>query len=68
MLQLKFNAGDARCDEATVFTGIEHRVEIVRRRFAQPDAFADNVVSLRKPPQNVNAANWRTRTTWAGPR
>jgi recombination protein RecA len=68
-LQLKFNAGDARCDEATVFTGIEHCVEVVRRRFAQPQTHSQtNVVSLRKPPQNVNAANWRTRTTWAGPR
>jgi recombination protein RecA len=64
-LQLQFHAGNARCDEATVFTGIEHRVEIMRRRFMQPQT---NVVSLRKPPQNVNAANWRTRTTWAGPR
>lgn len=68
-LQLQFHAGNARCDEATVFTGIEHRVEIVRRRFAQPQTHSQtNVVSLRKPPQNVNAANWRTRTTWAGPR
>jgi recombination protein RecA len=64
-LQLQFHTGNARCDEATVFTGIEHRVEIVRRRFARPQS---NIVSLRKPPQNVNAANWRTRTTWAGQR
>ena len=67
-LQLQFHAGNARCDEATVFTGIEHRVEIVRRRFAQPQHSQTNVVSLRKPPQNANSANWRTRTTWAGPR
>ena len=68
-LQLQFHAGNARCDEATVFTGIEHRVEIVRRRFAQSQTHSQtNVVSLPKPPQNVNAANWRTRTTWAGPR
>jgi len=68
-LQLKFHASNARCDEATVFTGIEHCVEVVRRRFAQPQMHSQtNVVSLRKPPQNVNAANWRTRTTWAGPR
>ena len=68
-LQLKFHAGNARCDEATVFTGIEHCVEVVRRRFAQPQTHSQtNVVSLRKPPQNVNAATWRTRTTWAGPR
>ena len=68
-LQLQFHPASARSDEATVFTGIEHRVEIVRRRFAQPQMHSlTNVVSLRKPPQNVSAANWRTRTTWAGPR
>jgi len=64
-LQLRFHTGDARNDEATVFTGIEHHVEAARRRFAQPDT---NVVSLRKPPQSVKAANWQSRTTWAGPR
>ena len=28
-----FEPGEARRDEATVFTGIEHRVEVERRRF-----------------------------------
>ena len=64
-LQLRFHTGNAPSDEATTCTGIEHCVEVVRRRFAQPQA---NVVPLRKPPQNVSAANWRTRTTWAGRR
>jgi len=68
-MQLRFHAGNALNDEATVFTGIEHRVEVVRRRFAQHQAHSQtNVVPLRKPPQNVSAANWRTRTTWAGQR
>jgi hypothetical protein len=64
-LQLRFHTGNARNDEETVFTGIEHSVEVARRRFVQTPA---NVVSLRKPPQSVNAAQWQSRTTWAGPR
>jgi recombination protein RecA len=64
-LLLRFQPGKALCDEATVFAGIEHRVEVVRRRFTQA---AENVVPLRKPPQSVNAASWQSRTTWAGRR
>ncbi|MGI8771291.1 MAG: recombinase RecA [Acidobacteriaceae bacterium] len=64
-LVLRLQPGDALQDEVTVFTGIEHRVEVVRQRFAQGPA---NVVSLRKPPQRENAASWQSRTTWAGQR
>jgi recombination protein RecA len=64
-LLLKFLPGEARQDEATVFTGIEHRLEVVRRRFTQSPA---NVVPLRKPPQRANAAQWKSQTTWAGAR
>ncbi len=64
-LLLRFQPGKARGDEATVFTGIEHRVEIERRRFA---AARTNVVPIRKPPQSVNAAHWRSQSTWAGAR
>lgn len=66
-LQLRFHTGKARSDEVTVFTGIEHRVEVARRRFAQPQV-QTNVVPLRKPPQSVSTAQWQSRTTWAGPR
>lgn len=64
-LLLKFLPGEARRDEATVFTGIEHRLEVERRRFTQAPA---NVVPLRKPPQRANAAQWKSQTTWAGAR
>ncbi len=64
-LLLQFQAGEARQDEATVFTGIEHRVAIERRRFAATET---NVIPLRKPPQSVSAAHWKSQTTWAGPR
>jgi hypothetical protein len=63
-LLLRFQPGVARQDEATVFTGIEHCVEIERQRFA----YQSNVIPLRKPPQRVNAAHWRSQTTWAGAR
>lgn len=64
-LLLRFQPGKARDDEATVFTGIEHRLQVERRRFTQEPT---NVVPLRKPPQSVNAARWKSQTTWAGQR
>ena len=64
-LLLRFQPGDARHDEATVFSGINHGVEVARRRFTQAPS---NVVSLRKPPQSATAAAWQSRATWAGPR
>jgi RecA/RadA recombinase len=64
-LLLRFEAGEVRDDEATIFTGIEHRLHVERRRFTQEST---NVVPLRKPPQSVNAASWKSQTTWAGTR
>jgi len=63
-LLLRFQPGEACLDEATVFSGIEHRVEIERQRFAAQG----NVVPLRKPPQSANAARWSSQTAWAGAR
>jgi recombination protein RecA len=64
-LLLRLLPGRAICDEATVFSGIEPYVEVVRRRFTEDLA---NVIPLRKPPQNANAASWQSRNTWAGRR
>jgi len=68
-LSLRMEPGEALCDEATVFTGMTHRVEVARRRFASAE---ENVVPLRKPPQRVNvgahAASWQSRAAWAGVR
>jgi recombination protein RecA len=51
-------------NESTVFTGTEHRVEVAHRRFAE-----EAVPTIpRKPTQSVNAANWQSRTAWAGRR
>lgn len=64
-LLLKFLPGEARHDEATVFTGLAHRVEVERQRFTQPPS---NVVALRKTPQRANATLWKSQTPWAGTR
>jgi recombination protein RecA len=62
-LLLRFKPGDALREEATVFTGIEHCVEVVRQRFTQAST---NVIPLRKPPQRATNAYWKSRTAWAG--
>lgn len=64
-LLLRFAPGRARSEEATVFTGIDHDVEVERRRLIQPQA---NVVSLRKPPHSETSACWRSQAAWAGAR
>lgn len=64
-LLLRFQQGNASSDEATVFTGIEHHIEVERRRFTQTSA---NVISIRKPPQRETGANWRSQSPWAGAR
>jgi recombination protein RecA len=64
-LLLRFQPGKARHDEATVFTGIEHRLETERQRFTPTKT---NVIPLRKPPESASAAHWRSEATWAGPR
>jgi recombination protein RecA len=62
-LLLRLQPGDALRKEATVFTGMEHGVEVARRRFAQTPS---NILPLRKPPQKANSASWQSRTAWAG--
>jgi recombination protein RecA len=64
-LLLRFQPGEARSDESTVFTGIEHRLEVERRRFTQASAC---VVPLRKLPQSVSAARWKSQSSLAGAR
>lgn len=62
-LLLRIQPGQVCRDESTIFTGMEHCLEVVRRRFAQAPT---NVVPLRKPPQRATTANWQSRTVWAG--
>ncbi len=64
-LVLRLQTGSALEDEATVFTGVQYRAEVVRERFAAP---ASNVIPLRRPPQRESGAGWRSRTLWAASR
>lgn len=64
-LLLRFQPGNARSDEATVFTGIEHCLEVERRRFAPEPT---NVIPMRKLPQRESFARWSSQSTWAGAR
>jgi recombination protein RecA len=63
-LVLRLAPGSALSEEATIFTGSEHRVEGVRKRFSTSTS---NVIPLRKPPQRESIC-WQSRTTWAGRR
>ena len=64
-LLLRFHPGEDCRKEATVFTGIESRLQVERQRFAQEPW---NVVSLRKRPGAASLAKWRSAAAWAGAR
>lgn len=64
-LVLRLQHAETLWDETTIFTGIKPRIEVARQRFMQPGS---NVLPLRKPPGNISAASWQSRTTWAGRR
>jgi hypothetical protein len=64
-LVLRMLPGQPLRDEATVFTGLEYRVEVVRERFK---TLSTNVIPLRKPPQRTTGATWHGRSAWAGRR
>ena len=64
-LLLRFHAGKARRDEKTVFAGIEHRLEVERRRFVPS---MSNIVPLQKPAQLEGIASWHSQSTWMGAR
>jgi hypothetical protein len=61
-LLLRLQPGKGLCSETTVLTGIEHRAEVVRRRFTESE---ENIVPLRKPPRSAHAASWQSRAVWA---
>ena len=64
-LVLHMQAAHALQKEATVFTGVQHGVEVTRERFQPAPA---KVVPLRKPPQSERGAYWQSETTWAAQR
>ena len=64
-LVLQMLPGKALRDEATVFTGLKCRVEVLRERFKPTPT---NVILLRKPPARTTEATWNGRSSWAGRR
>ncbi|RXH56680.1 RecA protein [Granulicella sibirica] len=64
-LLLRLRPATSLADETKVFTGLQPHAEVARQRFTQNES---NIVSIRKPPQRVNTASWRSRMTWAGRR
>ena len=61
-LVLQMQAAQLLQKEATIFTGVQHGVEITRERFQAAPA---KVVPLRKPPQRERSVHWQSETTWA---
>jgi recombination protein RecA len=64
-LVLQMQAPQPLQKEATVFTGVQHGVEVTRERFQPTPA---KVVPLRKPPQRERSVHWKSETTWAARR
>jgi hypothetical protein len=64
-LVLRLKQNNVLHDSGKVFTGIQHGLEVVRRRFTPGKV---DVVPLRESPQKEPYANWRCRTAWTGPR
>jgi recombination protein RecA len=64
-LVLHLQPGSLLAPDSTIFTGLEHRAELSRRRFLEPSG---NVFPMRKQPQSVQTAEWQGRTLWAGGR
>ena len=63
-LVLRMEAGKPVEETATLFTGVRHKIEVLRERFAPEPP----TVLFRKPPQSERRAIWQSRTTWAGGR
>jgi hypothetical protein len=63
-LLLRFGPAKARCEEKTVFAGIEHCVEVARRRFDSKS----NLFPLKKPLSSESHARWQSTSPWAGAR
>jgi hypothetical protein len=63
-LVLQMQAAQPLQKEATVFTGVQHGVEVTRERFKPPA----KIVPLRKPPQRERSVHWQSETTWAAQR
>jgi recombination protein RecA len=64
-LLLRLHSPEMLREETTVFSGTQSEAEVARHRFQE---LGSNILSIRKPPQNVTTACWPNRATWAGQR
>jgi recombination protein RecA len=62
-LVLRLEPGRVLTLDSTIFSGLEHRAELERQRFAQSPG---NVYPMRKPPQSVQTTDWQSSAVWAG--
>jgi recombination protein RecA len=62
-LTLRLLPGNPLQEQSTVFSGVEHYVEVMRQRFAPS---SDAIVLSRKPPQQQKYSRWQSRTVWTG--
>jgi recombination protein RecA len=69
-LVLRLYPGSVFNHDSTIFTGLAHKAELARQRFPQDNVFPLRSTTSRdrKQPQNVQAAEWQSRTVWAGTR
>jgi recombination protein RecA len=69
-LLLRLEPGRALQEEPTLFTGLEHRMEVTRERFMPESSQLTHpkVLPIRKPPQSVRGTSWTSHTNWAGVR
>jgi recombination protein RecA len=61
-LQLRLSSAEEIKEDATVFSGMQSHVEVMRHRFTKSET---KIVPLRKPPQSTRMASWESYTTWA---
>jgi recombination protein RecA len=59
---LRLDNSEFQQSESTVFTEFIYHVELLRRRHQQDP---ENLISIRKPPQRADRADWRSGATWA---
>jgi recombination protein RecA len=64
-LLLRLHPAEMLREESTVFSGTQPRAEVARHRFQEQ---GNNVLPIRKPPQNATVVCWRNRATWVGQR
>lgn len=62
-LTLRLLPGNPLQEQSTVFSGVEHYVEVMRQRFAPS---SDAIVLSRKPPPQQKYSRWQSRTVWTG--